>query len=102
MVLVSPRGRCWFGVESIFFEILIKEVKRKLVGKICERGQDFSSWIRFGGKGLALLLEGVEACCAIRDGKSFRLDWMEDGRSYKLVLRNNRAGQFLLCTATSV
>ena len=44
------------------FEILIEEVKGKLLGKILERGRGFSSWIRFGELSLFHLLDGVELC----------------------------------------
>ena len=43
-----------------------------MLGKICEKGPNFSPWIRFDGKGLALLVEGVETCCIIKDGEPFR------------------------------
>lgn len=58
----SRGGKCWFGVESKSFEISLELVKGKAVGKIVERGRGFSSWIIFGERGLAHLLEGVEAC----------------------------------------
>lgn len=45
-------------------------------------------------------MEGVGACCVDKGGKPFRKDWMEGGRSYKLVLHSNRAGRFLLNTTT--
>ena len=49
MSVVSPGDKCWFGVESKSFEDLIEETKRKVIGKICERGPNFSSCIRFSG-----------------------------------------------------
>ncbi|KAL6322769.1 hypothetical protein AAG906_018650 [Vitis piasezkii] len=66
MPVSSPGGRCWFGVELKTFEISIEEHKEKVHGKICERGPKFSSWIRFRGKCLSLLLEGVESCCGLK------------------------------------
>ena len=43
-------------------EISIKVVKAKAaIGEIVEKGWGFSSWIIFGERGLAWLLEGVEA-----------------------------------------
>lgn len=35
----------------------------------------FSAWIRFGGKGLALLVENVEVCYVDKEGKP--LEWIE-------------------------
>lgn len=53
-------GRCRFGVDLKSFMIFVEKVKGKVVGKVWERGRCFSSWIRFGEQGLALLLGGVE------------------------------------------
>lgn len=55
-------GKCWFGVEWKIFEISMESIKGKQVEKIVERGWGFSSWIRFGERVLAWLLEGLEAC----------------------------------------
>ncbi|KAL6316355.1 hypothetical protein AAG906_017992 [Vitis piasezkii] len=72
MLVSSPGGRCWFGVELKTFEISIEEHKGKVHGKICERGPKFCSSIRFGGKCLSLLLEGVESCCGLKKRTPFR------------------------------
>ena len=69
-----------------------------MLGKICERGRNFSLWISFGGKGLALLVERDETCCTTKDGEPFRKAWVEGGRRYFLELRSNKAGRFLLCS----
>ncbi|RVX20006.1 hypothetical protein CK203_004812 [Vitis vinifera] len=67
MPVTSPGGKCWFGIDLKTFEIIIEDHKGKVHGKICERGPKFSSWIRFGGKGLSLLLEGIESCCGLKE-----------------------------------
>ena len=92
MLVTSPGGKCWFGVELKTFEIGIEEFKGKVRGKICERGPKFSSWIRFGGKGLSLLLEGVESCCGLKERAPFRKFWSEGDRDYSLEIHSNRAG----------
>ena len=97
MPVSSPGGRCWFGVELKTFEISIEEHKGKVHGKICERGPKFSSWIKFGGKGPSLLLEGVESCCGLKERIPFRKFWSEGNRDYNLELHRNRAGRFLFC-----
>ena len=79
MALVSPRRRCRFGVLWKSFEILFEEVKRKLVGKTCERGRGSSSEIKLEGKGLSFLVEGVKAVVLL--SITFGIDWMEDRRS---------------------
>lgn len=38
----SLGGKSWFSVDSKTFEILIKVVKGKVLGKICKRGPNFS------------------------------------------------------------
>ena len=102
MPVTSPEGRCWFGVELKTFEINIEEHKGKVCGKICERGPKFSSWIRFGGKDLSLLLEGVESCCGLKERTHFRKFWLEGDRDYSLELRSNKAGRFLFCVVRDV
>ena len=77
MPVASPGGKCWFGVELKTSEIGIEEFKGKVRGKICERGPKFSSWIRFGGKGMSLLLEGVESCCGLKERALFWKFWSE-------------------------
>ena len=96
---MKPGGRCWFGVEKKTFEINIEEHKGRVCGKICERGPKSSSWIRFGGKSLSLLLEGVESCCELQERSPFRKFWSEGDRDYSLELRSNKAGRFLFCVA---
>ncbi|RVX08367.1 hypothetical protein CK203_017606 [Vitis vinifera] len=56
------RGRCCFGVESKSIDTLVEMVKGKMVGKVVERSWGLCSWIRFGEKGLVLLLGRAEAC----------------------------------------
>ena len=40
--MVSPRGKCWFGVDSKTFEISIGEVKGKVSGRESARGAQTS------------------------------------------------------------
>ena len=99
---MKPGGRCWFGVEKKTFEIIIEEQKGRVRGKICERGPKSSSWIRFGGKSLSLLLEGVETCCVLQERTPFKKFWSEGDRNYSLELRSNKAGRFLFCVVRDV
>ena len=93
--------RACFGIESKSFEISVELSKGKWTGVITERGRNFSSWIRFGERGLSLLLEGVEECCQKENLKEFKNSWVEEGRTYKLQLHSNEAGRYLLCLAFS-
>ncbi|RVX07796.1 putative ribonuclease H protein [Vitis vinifera] len=65
---------------------------------IMERSKGFSNWIRFGEFGLRCLLGGVEACC--REDKFGKVikTWEEEGRKFRLELRANGAGRFILCS----
>ena len=102
MAVVSPEGKCWFSVDSKTFEISIGEAKGKVSGRVCERSPNFSSWVRFSGKGLAFLLEGVETCNSLKIGEHFRKSRVEGGRRYQLELHSNKAGHFLFCTTWDV
>ena len=61
-----------------------------------------SWWIRFGERSSCCLLEGVEACCRGEDEKLRNKGWVEDGREFRLELRSNVAGRFILCSICSV
>ena len=47
---------------------------------------------------MSLLLEGVEDFYQKESLKEFKNSWVEEGRSYKLQLRSNEAGRYLLCS----
>ena len=72
MAVVSPGGKCWFGVDLKTFEISVDEAKGKVLGTVCERSPNFSSWICFSGKGLSFLLEVAETCCFLKVGERFK------------------------------
>ncbi|RVW54460.1 hypothetical protein CK203_068313 [Vitis vinifera] len=99
---VSKGGKCWFAVESKSFEISIEEVRGRLRGTIWERSKGLSSWIRFGEKGLSLLLEGVEAWCRGESNSKLLKVWDEGARNFRLECHSNVAGRFLLCSVRDV
>ncbi|RVW55537.1 hypothetical protein CK203_075216 [Vitis vinifera] len=78
MVVVSPGGKCWFGVDSKTFEISVDEAKGKVLGTEL-RPAAFSKW-----------------------GSDSKKAWVEGERRYQMELRSNRAGRFLFCTAWDV
>ena len=94
-------SRAWFEVDSKSFKISVEVLNGKLTRVITKRGRGFSSWIRFGERGLSMLLEGVEVCCQKEELKVFNNSWLEGGRSYKLQLRSNEAGRYLWCSVFS-
>ena len=80
MVVVSPNGKCWFGVDSKTFKISINEAKGKVFGTVSEKGPNFSSWVCFSGKSLIFLLKGAETCCCLKVGEHFKKSWAEGGK----------------------
>ncbi|WJZ84312.1 hypothetical protein VitviT2T_003921 [Vitis vinifera] len=99
---VPKGGKSWFAVESKSFEISIEEVRGRLRGTIWERSKGLSSWIRFGEKGLSLLLEGAEAWCRGEFNLKLLKVWDEGARKFRLECRSNVAGRFLLCSVKDV
>ena len=99
---VPKGGKSWFAVQSKSFEISIEEVRGRLRGTIWERSKGLSSWIRFGEKGLSLLLEGVEAWCRGESNSKLLKVWDEGARKFRLECRSNVAGRFLLCSVRDV
>ena len=91
-------GRTWFAVEAKTFEISIEEKNKKLRGCIWERCKGATSWVRFGDTSLQRLLLGIEDCKMISRNQEWFAKWEEEGRSYKLERRSNKAGDFLLCS----
>ncbi|RVW64454.1 hypothetical protein CK203_061721 [Vitis vinifera] len=91
-------GRCWFAVESKSYEITAEVAGERLKGIIVERSRGFTSWIRFGSLSLCCLLEGVEACCRGVFLQGFVKSWEDGGRRYKLEIRANEAGRYILCS----
>ncbi|RVX06960.1 hypothetical protein CK203_014938 [Vitis vinifera] len=77
---------------------LVPMVRGRLRGTIWERSKGLSSWIRFGEKGLSLLLEGVEAWCRGESNSKLLKVWDEGARKFRLECRSNVAGRFLLCS----
>lgn len=67
-------------MDSKSFEILKEMVKGRVVSLIMERGRGFSSWIRFGERGPAWILKGVEFSCDSYNSKPISLEWTERRR----------------------
>ena len=91
-------GKTWFVVEAKTFEISIEEKNKKLRGCIWERSKGAISWVRFGESSLQRLLLGIEDCDMISCKQEWFANWEEEGRSYKLERRSNKAGNFLYCS----
>lgn len=90
--------KAWFRVKCKSFGIIAEVVKGKVIGKVLERSQGFSSWIKFGEKSLITLLEGMEECCLKNLRNHFKKVESEGRRKYLQELRSNVARRFLLCS----
>ena len=88
-------------IESKSLEILKEMAKGKQVDMIVERGQGLSSWIRFGGRDLAMFLVGFELCCDSKNRKPLRMEWKEGEWVNKLELCSNNVHSFLYCLVWS-
>ena len=95
-------GKRWFAIESMSFEVSVKEARGKIRGTIVERSKGLSSQIRFGVTSLRNFLEGLEECC--REERKGRLAkvWEEEGRKFKVERRENGAGRYILCSVIDV
>lgn len=95
-------GRSWFSVDSKPFQISIEKVKGRWLER-CHKGvEGFHLGPGLARKAFALWLEGAESCYHDNDRKSYRKVWIEGGRDYKLEMRSNRVGRFLLCFVFSM
>ncbi|RVW76065.1 hypothetical protein CK203_049184 [Vitis vinifera] len=89
---VSTLSRVWIWLRAM------EEAK---VNKVALGGRCWFE-IKFGVKILARLLEGVEECHVGKAKGPFRRVWSEGGRGYSLMLRSNKVGRFLLCSAVCI
>ena len=96
----DERNGNWFAVESKSFEFTTEGKGKNVKCFITERSKGVVSWIRFGIEGMVKLLMGVEECCRaiVPVGRIFV--WRENGRSFRLESKENKAGRFLLCSVT--
>lgn len=90
--------RSWFSTEAKSFEILITGEGRKTKVIITVRNKGFVSWVRFGVEGVNILLKGLKKAGRKKVSSFLCPAWKENGRSYSLVCRENRARIFILCT----
>ena len=90
-------GKTWFVIEAKKFEISIEEKNKKLRECIWGRSKGAISWVRFGETSLQRFLLGIEDCDMISRKQEWFANWEEEGRSYKLERRSNKAGNFLYC-----
>ena len=95
-------GRRWFSVDYKSFELKEEGEGRKTQVIITERRGGRSSWIRFGKEGTNILFKGVESFRKEAGKNNTGLEWKENGRRYRLELRKNEGGRFLLCSVVDL
>ena len=98
---MSRRRRC-FSVESKSFEIEEAGVGKRARVIITERRWGRMSWIYFGKEGAKILLKSVVSIRADEDKNKKGVGWCENGRRYRLEMRKNEHGRFLLCSVTDL
>ena len=95
-------GRRWFSVDYKSFELKEEGEGRKTQVIITERRGGRSFWIRFGKEGTNILFKGVESFRKEAGKNNTGLEWKENGRRYRLELRKNEGGRFLLCSVVDL
>ena len=59
-------------------------------------------WIYFGKEGAKILLKSVVSFRVDADNNKKGVGWCENGRRYRLEMRKNEHGRFLICSATDL
>ena len=94
-------GRRWFAVDYKTFELKKVGEGRKAQVIITERRRGRSSWIRFG-EGVKILIKGVESFIRGAGWINEGLAWRENDRRYRMKLRKNEGGRFILCSVADL
>ena len=95
-------GRRWFSIDHKSFEIEEVGEGRKAKVFITERSRGRSSWIHFG-KGVKILIKDMENFASGGAGRNGEgLEWKENERRYRLKLRKNERGRFILCSVADL
>ena len=69
---------------------------------ITERRWGRMSWIYFGKEGAKILLKSVVSIRVDAEKNKKGVGWCENGRRYRLEMRKNEHGRFLICSATDL
>ena len=96
------KRRRWFSVDSKSFMIEEVGVGSKTKVVITERRWGRTSWIRFGEEGARTFLKSVVSLRTEADKNFEGLGWCENDRRYRLEMRKNCFGRFLLCSVTDL
>ena len=96
----DERNGNWLAIEPKSFELTMEGEGKKKKKIITERSRGIASRIRFGEEEMKNLLAGVEECCKVSAPTRRYIVWRKNGRFFRLELKENNVGRFLLCSAT--
>ena len=96
-----PKRR-WFSVDTKSFMIEEVGVGTKTKVVITERRRGRTSWIQFGIEGARTLLRCMVSLRIVADKNYEGLEWCENGRRYRLEMKENFYGRFMLCSSTDL
>ena len=92
---------CFFRIDSKSFELRIDWTKDGGEVQIVEKGKGFRRWIKARRGVVVWFLKALEVCCNWRGKKPFKEDAIDRGRRYKIEMRQNEAGHFLMLSVLS-
>ncbi|RVX00292.1 hypothetical protein CK203_024581 [Vitis vinifera] len=92
---------CFFRIDSKSFEVRIVWSKSKGEVQIVEKGKGFRRWIKASRGVVVWILKSIEACCKWRGKKPFMGDVNDRGRRFRIEMRQNDAGRYLLFSVLS-
>ena len=98
---MTPKRR-WFSVDTKSFTIEEVGVGTKTKVVITERRRGRTSWIQFGTEGARTLLRCVVSLRSVAVKNYEGLGWCENGRRYRLEMKENFYGRFMLCSTTDL
>ncbi|RVW25808.1 hypothetical protein CK203_101074 [Vitis vinifera] len=92
---------CFFRIDSKSFELRIDWTKGRGEVQIVEKGKGFRRWIKASRGVVVWILKSLEACCKWRGKKLFKGDVNDRGRRFRIEMRQNEAGRYLVFSVLS-
>ena len=92
---------CFFRIDSKSFEVRFVWSKGKGEVQIVEKGKGFRRWIKASRGVVVWFLKSIEACCKWRGKKLFKGDVNDRGRRFRIEMRQNDVGRYLLFSILS-
>ena len=92
---------CFFRIDSKSFEVKIVWSNGRGEVQIVEKGKGFRRWIKASRGVVVWFLKSIEACCKWRGKKLFKGDVNDRGRRFRIEMRQNDVGCYLLFSVLS-